>query len=42
MVDRVTDRAHIIDTGKESFRFRRTQEARKKKTQAAGRNENHD
>jgi DNA replication protein DnaC len=42
MVDRVTDRAHIIDTGKESYRFRRTLEARKKKTRAAGRNENHD
>jgi DNA replication protein DnaC len=42
MVDRVTDRAHIIDTGKESYRFRRTLEARKKKTRIAGRNENDD
>jgi DNA replication protein DnaC len=31
MVDRVTDRAHIIDTGKESYRFRRTIENRKRK-----------
>lgn len=31
LVDRVTDRAHIIETGTESFRFRRTLEARKKK-----------
>jgi len=32
LVDRVTDRAHIIETGTESFRFRRTLEARKKKS----------
>src|ERR1022692_3599472 len=25
LLDRITDRAHIIDTGKESFRFRRTE-----------------
>ncbi len=31
MVDRVTDRAHIIDTGQESYRFRRTMEGRKRK-----------
>jgi DNA replication protein DnaC len=42
MVDRVTDRAHIIDTGKESYRFRRTLEGRRKKAQAGGRGENHE
>jgi DNA replication protein DnaC len=42
MVDRVTDRAHIIDTGKESYRFRRTMEARKKKSRAGGRDEIHE
>jgi DNA replication protein DnaC len=31
LVDRITDRAHIIDTGSESFRFRRTIEKRKGK-----------
>lgn len=31
LLDRVTDRAHIIDTGTDSYRFRRTAEARKKK-----------
>ncbi len=30
LLDRVTDRAHIIETGTESFRFKRTMEARKK------------
>src|SRR3984957_12315253 len=30
-LDRVTDRAHLIETGTESFRFRRTMERRKKK-----------
>ena len=30
--DRVTDRAHIIETGTESYRFRRTVEKRKKKS----------
>jgi DNA replication protein DnaC len=30
LLDRVTDRAHIIETGTESFRFRRTMEKRKK------------
>jgi DNA replication protein DnaC len=29
LLDRVTDRAHIIETGSESFRFRRTLEKRK-------------
>jgi len=42
MVDRVTDRAHIIDTGKESYRFRRTMENRKRKTRTAGREGNHE
>jgi len=31
LLDRVTDRAHIIETGTESFRFRRTVEGRKKR-----------
>ena len=31
LLDRVTDRAHIIETGNESYRFRRTLEKRKKK-----------
>ena len=30
-LDRITDRAHIIDTGHESYRFRRTSEKRQKK-----------
>ncbi len=30
MLDRITDRAHIIETGTESFRFKRTVERRKK------------
>lgn len=30
LLDRVTDKAHIIKTGIESFRFRRTMERRKK------------
>jgi DNA replication protein DnaC len=42
MVDRVTDRAHIIDTGKESYRFRRTMESRKRKGRAAGRDGSHE
>jgi DNA replication protein DnaC len=29
MLDRLTDQAHIIDTGKESYRFRRTMERKK-------------
>ena len=29
LLDRITDRAHIIETGTESFRFRRTLEKRK-------------
>ena len=31
VLDRITDRAHIIDTGQESYRFRRTREKRPKK-----------
>jgi DNA replication protein DnaC len=30
LLDRITDRAHIIETGTESYRFRRTMERRKK------------
>jgi DNA replication protein DnaC len=32
LVDRLTDRAHIIETGNESYRFRRTLQSRQKKT----------
>jgi DNA replication protein DnaC len=32
LLDRVTDRAHIIETGTESYRFRRTIEKKKKKS----------
>ena len=31
LLDRITDRAHIIETGSESFRFKRTMEGRKRK-----------
>ncbi len=31
LLDRITDRAHILDTGHESYRFRRTSEKRQKK-----------
>ena len=31
LLDRISDRAHIIETGTESFRFRRTMERRKKR-----------
>ncbi len=31
LLDRLTDRAHIIETGTESFRFRRTLEGRRRK-----------
>ena len=31
LLDRITDRAHIIETGTESFRFRRTMERRNKR-----------
>jgi hypothetical protein len=29
LVDRITDRAHVVETGVESYRFRRTLEKRK-------------
>jgi len=31
LLDRITDRAHIVETGNESYRFRRTLEVRQKK-----------
>jgi DNA replication protein DnaC len=31
LLDRITDRAHIIETGTDSYRFRRTVEKRRKK-----------
>jgi hypothetical protein len=31
LIDRITDRANIIETGTESYRFRRTLEKRKTK-----------
>ena len=31
LLDRITDRAHILETGVESYRFRRTLEVRQKK-----------
>jgi DNA replication protein DnaC len=31
LLDRITDRAHIIETGTESYRFRRTIENRRKR-----------
>lgn len=42
MIDRVTDRAHIIDTGKESYRFRRTMENRKRKARTLARDGSHE
>jgi len=30
LLDRLTDRAHILETGEESYRFRRTLASRKK------------
>jgi len=35
LLDRITDRAHIIDTGTESYRFRRTLEKRKARNSVA-------
>jgi DNA replication protein DnaC len=35
LIDRITDRAHIIETGAESYRFRRTLEKRKGRTALA-------
>ena len=31
LLDRITDRAHIIETGTESFRFRRTMDRRRRR-----------
>lgn len=42
MLDRVTDRAHIIETGKDSYRFRRTMVGRKARARAAGKEESHE
>ena len=42
MIDRVTDRAHIIDTGKESYRFRRTMESRKRKARSSAKDGSHE
>ena len=36
LLDRVTDRAHIVETGTESFRFRRTMERRKRNCEVGG------
>ena len=36
LLDRITDRAHIIETGAESYRFRRTLEVRQKKKVRSG------
>ena len=36
LLDRITDRAHIIETGTESYRFRRTLEVRHKKKASTG------
>ena len=34
LLDRITDRAHILETGRESYRFRRTAEKQKKGAKA--------
>ena len=34
LIDRITDRAHIIETGAESYRFRRTMEKQRKREAA--------
>ena len=36
MLDRLTDQAHIIETGSESYRFRRTMDKRRKKNPEGG------
>jgi len=36
LLDRITDRAHIIETGTDSYRFRRTLEVRQKKKASSG------
>jgi IstB-like ATP binding protein len=35
LLDRITDRAHILETGTESYRFRRTLHRQKKGAKAA-------
>jgi len=35
LLDRITDRAHILETGTESYRFRRTAEKQKKGVKAS-------
>ena len=44
LLDRITDRAHIIETGTESYRFRRTLERRqgRERKEADGRRDGHD
>jgi DNA replication protein DnaC len=42
MLDRVTDRAHIIETGKDSYRFRRTMVGRKGGARSARKEEAHE
>jgi DNA replication protein DnaC len=36
MLDRLTDQAHIIETGSDSYRFRRTLDRRRKKNKEGG------
>ena len=36
LLDRITDRAHILETGTESYRFRRTAEKQKKGAKTHG------
>ena len=35
LLDRITDRAHILETGTESYRFRRTAEKRNRPAKTA-------
>ncbi len=44
LLDRITDRAHIIETGTESFRFRRTlaRRQRRERKETDGRRDGHD
>ena len=35
LLDRITDRAHILETGTESYRFRRTAEKRNRSAKTA-------
>jgi DNA replication protein DnaC len=36
LIDRVTDRAHIIETGAESYRFRRTMDKKRREATRQG------